>query len=242
VFLGILEIAVGEGGFDPVRLAGQFVREAVGGAALGLLLGWATYRMLRSVDNYQVEVLLSLALVAGGYALADQLHTSGPIAMVVAGLIIGNTGRAYAMSPVTVEHIDTFWELIDEVLNAVLFVLIGLEVLVIVFRGGLLLAGLLTIPIVLFGRLVSVWVPVSVMWRWGRFPPHTVRLLTWGGLRGGISVALALSIPTHVQGEAIHERKVLIAITYLVVVFSIFVQGLTIGPLSRRWLGVKPTK
>ena len=238
VFFGLLEIATGDIGFDPMRLAGLFLREAVGGAALGFGLGWITYRMLRSVDNYQVEVLLSLALVAGGYALADHIHMSGPIAMVVAGILIGNLGRAYAMSPTTVENVDTFWELIDEILNAVLFVLIGLEVLALAFTGRLLLIGLAAIPIVLFARLVSVVGPVALMGR-ARFSPYTVHVLTWGGLRGGISVALALSLPHTVKGQPFHEREVILAMTYVVVVFAILVQGLTIGPLTRYWLGRK---
>jgi CPA1 family monovalent cation:H+ antiporter len=239
VFVGILEVATGEAGFDIGHLAGLFLTEAVGGAAFGLAAGWLVYRLLRSVDNYQVEVLLSLALVAGGYALADRLHVSGPIAMVVAGLLIGNIGRAYAMSDKTVQNLDTFWELIDEVLNAMLFVLIGLEVLVIAFTGPFLLAGALAVPAVLFARLVSVAAPAAVMRGWAKFPRYTVRILTWGGLRGGISVALALSIPAQVRGENVAERDVLVVLTYVVVVFSILVQGLTIGPLARRWLSVR---
>lgn len=240
VFLGLLEIATGEAGFDVGHLAGLFLWEAVGGAAVGFVLGWVTYRLLRSIDQYQVEVLLSLALVAGGYALTNAVHMSGPIAMVVAGLLIGNLGRAYAMSATTIGHLDTFWELIDEILNAVLFVLIGLEVLALAVTGKYLLAGLGAIPIVLAARLVSVAGPLTLLGRLGRFGHGTLRILTWGGLRGGISVALALSIPAStLEGEVKHsvpERDVLVALTYVVVVFSILVQGLSIGPLARRWL------
>jgi CPA1 family monovalent cation:H+ antiporter len=236
VFLGLFEIATGVVEPDAIHLVQLFLWEAVGGAVLGFVLGWITYRLLRSVDNYQVEVLLSLALVAGGYALVNHLHMSGPIAMVVAGILIGNLGRAYAMSPTTIDHVDTFWELLDEILNSVLFVLIGLEVLALAFTAKYLLAGLVAIPLVLFARLVSVAGPITIMRRYGLFARYTIRILTWGGLRGGISVALALSLPRVVNGEPIGERDALLAMTYVVVVFSILVQGLTIGSLSRRWL------
>lgn len=240
VFLGILIAA----GLDPQHgghltignMAGLFLKEAVGGAVFGLVTGLVAYRMLKSVDNYQVEVLISLALVAGGYTLADHLHLSGPIAMVVAGLLIGNHGRALAMSARTREHLDVFWELVDEVLNAVLFVLIGLEVIVFSFTGRYLLAGLAAIPVVLMARFVAVGLPVGAMRAMGRtFSPHAVKMLTWGGLRGGISVALAMSIPKSMHGEPMPQRDVIVAVTYVVVVFSIVVQGLSMGPLVKRW-------
>src|SRR5579883_423418 len=240
VFLGLLEIATGHDGFDLLGFTGLFLQEAVGGAVMGFVLGWVVYRMLRSVDNYQVEVLLSLALVAGGYTLANRLHMSGPIAMVVAGLLIGNVGRTFAMSPTTVEHLDVFWELVDEILNALLFVLIGVEVLALAFTRTYLLVGLIAIPVVLFARVVSVAGPVTLMRRRSRFARYTVRILTWGGLRGGISVALALSLPRVVKGEPVTERDAILAMTYIVVVFSILVQGLTIGPVTRYWL--RPAK
>jgi CPA1 family monovalent cation:H+ antiporter len=239
VFLGVLGVATGEHGLDPGHLAGLFLREAVGGAVFGLAIGYLAYRLLRPVDNYQVEILLSLALVAGGYALANALHLSGPIAMVVAGLLIGNHGRSFAMSPTTVEHLDSFWELIDEVLNAVLFVLLGLEVLAVTFTGRHLAAGLLAIPVVLLARLVSVGLPIWLLRRRRPVDRCTVRVLTWGGLRGAISVALALSLPRELAGVALPQRDVILVITYVVVVFSILVQGLTIGPLARRWLAPK---
>ncbi len=239
VFLGLLEIAQGGGGIDLPYLAGLFLREAVGGALFGLVAGWLVYRMLRLVDHYQVEVLLSLALVAGGYALANRLHLSGPIAMVVAGLLIGNHARTFAMSPTTVAKLDEFWELVDEFLNAVLFVLIGLEVLVVTFTSTNIVAGVLAIPIVLAARLVSVAVPIFLLRR-TPLARYSIRVLTWGGLRGGISVALALSLPSEVDGQPVHERDVLIGLTYVIVVFSILVQGLTIGPLARRWLAGQP--
>ena len=165
--------------------------EAVGGVIFGLVVGLLVYRLLKTVDDYEVEILLSLALVAGGYALAEALHISGPIAMVVAGLLIGNHGRSFAMSPTTTEHLDLFWGVVDEILNAVLFVLIGLEVLVLTFSRAYLVAGLLAVFIVLAARWVSVGLPVWFLRRWECFEPSMMPVLTWGGLRGGISVALA---------------------------------------------------
>lgn len=202
-----------------------FAEEALGGAALGVALGYLAYRMLRSVDNYQVEILITLALVMGSFGLADLLHTSGPIAVVVAGLLIGNYGRQWAMSETTREHLDNFWELLDELLNAVLFVLIGLEVLVLSFKQPYLLAGLVAIPLVLMARWLSVVLQIRLFSLVREFTARTVTILTWGGLRGGISVALALSLPPS------SSRDALVTITYAVVVFSILVQGLTINRL-----------
>lgn len=239
IFLGLLEIATGESGFDIGHLAGLFLQEAVGGALFGLAIGYVAYRMHKAVDNYSVEVLLSLAVAAGGYALANAWHLSGPIAMVVAGLLLGNQGRNFAMSELTCEHLDTFWELVDEILNAVLFVLIGLEVIILTFTGRTLLAGWLLVPAVLLARWIAVGTPLGLA---RRLPgqvlhPRAVRILTWGGLRGGVSVALALSIPPALHGgEPVPEREVLLTTTYIVVAFSIIVQGLTIGPLVRRSL------
>ncbi len=242
IFLGLLEIATGEYGFDPGHLAALFFQEAVGGAVLGLAMGYLAFVMLRSVDNYSVEILISLALTAGGYALALALHMSGPIAMVVAGLLVGNHGRALAMSDRTREHLDRFWELIDEILNAVLFVLIGLEVLVLTFTERFLLAGLLLIPCVLLARLVAVGVPTSILRRWQTLHKHSTLMLTWGGLRGGISVALALSIPAVLKdGSPVPERELLLPVSYMIVIFSVVVQGLTIGPLFERLLAKSPS-
>ena len=228
VFIVLLTIATGaeDTGVGDVLLL--FAKETVGGAAFGFATGYVTYRMLRSVDNYQVEVLLTLALVTGCYALAHALHLSGPIAIVVAGLLIGNQGRRLAMSSRTREHLDTFWELVDGILNAVLFLLIGFEVLVVTRMGYSILAGVLAIPVVLLSRFISVSIPVSLLKLRRRFTPHVIAILTWAGLRGGISVALALSLP---HGP---ERDVILTVTYAVVVFSILVQGMTTGKLVRR--------
>lgn len=204
-------------------VAALFLTEAVGGAALGLALGYLAYRMLKSVDNYQVEILITLALVMGSFLLADWLHTSGPIAVVVAGLLIGNHGRQWAMSVSTREHLDNFWELLDELLNAVLFVLIGLEVLVLSFQRPYLLACLAAIPLVLLARWLSVVVQVKSFSLVRNFTDRTITILTWGGLRGGISVALALSLPPGPGRDAV------VTITYIVVVFSILGQGLTLN-------------
>jgi len=223
VFLVILGIAVGgeEVSFSSISLL--FIQEAIGGIVFGLALGTLTYFLLKDVDNYQLEVLLTLAAVMGGYALCTWLHISGPIAVVVAGLFIGNHGRRLAMSDKSRQHLDTFWELIDEVLNAVLFVLIGLEVLLLALKTEYFLAALAIIPLVLFARYVSVGMPILLLSRTRKFTPGVVQIMTWGGLRGGISVALALSLPLGL------EREIILALTYAVVIFSIIVQGLTIS-------------
>jgi CPA1 family monovalent cation:H+ antiporter len=227
IFLILLETITSGRGLEGARVLELFVQEAIGGGVLGLGAGILAYWMLKQVDNYQVEILITLGLVTGGYALAEALHLSAPISIVVAGLLIGNHGRSFAMSENTRENLDTFWELADEVMNAVLFLLIGLEVMVLSYNWVSLAGGLLGICIVLSARLVSVSVPIYMLKRYRSFSPHVIKILTWGGLRGGISIALALSLP------AGRERDVLLAITYVVVVFSIFVQGLTIRSFLR---------
>jgi CPA1 family monovalent cation:H+ antiporter len=228
VFLVLLGLATGQNEATVSSISMLFIQEAIGGAVYGLIIGGACFYMLRTVNNYQVEILLTLALVMGGYAFASAIHVSGPIAMVVAGLLIGNHGRVMAMSASTREHIDTFWELIDEILNAVLFLLIGLEVLILVYHTEYFLAALAIIPVVLFSRFISVGLPIRVLKNVRDFSPGVTRLMTWGGLRGGISVALALSLP---QG---YEREVILAVTYALVIFSILVQGLTLGALVKQ--------
>jgi len=234
VFLVLLSFVGGShgggdhgGALDAMGIAKLFGQEAIGGAIFGYVIGYITFRMLASIDNYQVEVLLTLGLVLGGYALASALHISGPIAIVVAGLMIGNKGRKYAMSDKTREHLDNFWELLDEILNAMLFVLIGLEVLVLTFNTQYLIAGAIMIPVVLLIRFISVGIPVSLLKLRHDFTPKIIRILTWGGLRGGISIALVLTLP---PGE---HREALLVITYVIVIFSILVQGLTVGKLVK---------
>ena len=234
IFLTVLRVAeAGTAHFDLGRTALLFAREALGGLALGTALGLGTALLLRTLDNYQVEVLLTLALVTGGTALAAVLHTSAPLAMVMAGLLVGYFSRqAGVMSDVTQDYVDKFWELIDEVLNAVLFVLMGLELLVLRLTGAMLLAGAGAVVVVLAARVASVALPLGLLrlrpWH-RRGADHALTIISWGGLRGGLAVALALALP------ASAPRDLLIGITYVVVVFSIVGQGLTIGPLVR-WL------
>ena len=218
------------------EVAMLFAEEAGGGVLLGLGLGVIAYLLLRWLEDYKTEVLISLAIVAGGYPLATHLHWSGPLAMVVAGLLVGNPARHRAMSDLTAEHLDTFWELIDDILNAVLFVLIGLEVLVLSLNGSYLLAGGLAVPLVLLCRFVAVGGAVSVARNFRSFSPHAVKVVTWAGLRGGISVALALILKDRAAGHGDAARsaaELVLTMTYVVVAFSILVQGLTIAPMLR---------
>ena len=208
-------------------IAHTFAVEAGGGIIFGLILGAILYYLLKSIDSYQEEVLLTLAGVLGGYALASHWHLSGPLAMVMMGLMVGNHGRELAMSDKTRHYIDLFWELIDEILNAILFVLIGLEVVVIAYSGNLFIAGGLTIVIALLARFIVVGMTTKTLSRQLNLPKGAWKVLTWGGLRGGISVALVLQLPTG------SERDILLALTYAVVVFSILVQGLSVGKVAR---------
>jgi len=228
LFVLLLGIALGGEKATTAHVAALLAQEVIGGALFGLAIGYGAYRMLATADHYQVEILVTLALVMGGYALAVELHVSGPIAIVVAGVLIGNHGRRYAMSAKSRERVDTFWELVDEILNAVLFVMIGLELLRLELDLTYAWAAALAIPAVLLARLLSVAVAALVPGLREDFPPYVIGILTWGGLRGGISVALALSLP------AGPHRDALIAVTYVVVVFSIVVQGLTLARLLRR--------
>jgi CPA1 family monovalent cation:H+ antiporter len=207
---------------------GLLMHEAGGGLLYGLLIGYITFHLLRSIDNYQVEVMITLAAVMGGYVLASKLHVSGPLAMVVAGLVVGNHGRELAMSDTTRLYVDMFWEMIDDILNAVLFVLIGMEVMLIAFSWSLFAAGLAMVIMTLIARALTVWVPVHYLPGYFKLPRGAGLVLTWGGLRGGISVALALSLPSG------SERDVILSLTYCIVVVSILVQGLTVGKLAAK--------
>jgi len=221
VFLTILGLASSTTQPSFMNVSLLLVREVLGGIILGLLLGLAVYYLLRSIDEYRVEILLTLALAAGGYALAELLSVSAPICMVAAGLMIGNHGRVFGMSERSRQRLDEFWELVDEILNAVLFMLIGFEVVVISFTGQHVLLGVFAIAATLIGRFVSVGSIISLMRLHRPFEKRTVRLLTWGGLRGGLSIAMALSLPP------VPEKDVILPMTYIVVLFSILVQGLT---------------
>jgi monovalent cation:H+ antiporter, CPA1 family len=226
VFTTVLAIASGrEVGAGEVAL--MFARDALGGAAFGLVAGYLAYQLLRSIDDYTVEVLITLALVIGGYAAAEALHVSAPLAAIVSGLVIGYRGTR-VMSDRTRQYVDAFWKLVDEVLNAVLFMLIGVTVLVLPFHRGMVWAGLLAIPIALAARWISVAVPLIALGRLRQSTPRSIEILTWGGLRGGLSIAMALSLP------ASGGRDVILGMTYAVVACSILVQGTTFGPLVRR--------
>ncbi|MCB1606458.1 MAG: sodium:proton antiporter [Xanthomonadales bacterium] len=227
VFLILAAIAFGSDGGETgvADVARLFVKEALGGALLGAAAGWFTCQLLARVDEYVLEVLMTIALVMGTYALAMALHMSGPIAVVLAGLLIGNSGFKYGMSERTRLHVERFWDLIDEILNAALFLLIGIEVLAIPFERESSPVVLAAVPLVLLARVIAVGAPMAVLARRQTFSPGTLPILVWGGLRGGISVALALSLPSG------PERDLLLTVTYCVVVFSILVQGLTVGKL-----------
>lgn len=229
IFSSLVHIAlIGSENVSITQISLFFLKEAGGGVAWGLLLGYAGFLLLRSIDNYQVEVLITIALVMGGYLMASYLHVSGPLAMVVGGIIIGNKGQREAMSDQTKDYLNKFWELIDEILNALLFLLVGFEMVLLSFDMNYIGIGLCAIFVVLIGRFLSVSIPTSLLAIRRSVPSSLVPMLTWGGLRGGISVALALSLP---KGE---YRDLLISSTYIVVIWSIVVQGLTIGKLAKR--------
>ncbi|MGY4385076.1 CPA1 family monovalent cation:H+ antiporter [Pedobacter sp. UYP24] len=232
VFVSLAEIARStSGNVSVLSITGLFLEEALGGLIFGALLGYIGYWALRSIDDYKVEVLITLAIVMGGYFIAGRLHVSGPLAMVIAGLITGNKSKRESMSDMTRDYLGKFWELIDEILNAVLFLFIGLEMLIIKATPTIFIIGLISILIVLLARWISVILPITFLQYKIEFEKHAVAMLTWGGLRGGISVALALSLSPSMY------RDQFVLITYVIVVFSILVQGMTVGKLAR-WLKV----
>jgi len=230
VFLTIFKIArLGGAGIDFTDVAKLFAQEVFGGLFLGAVLGYITYKLMKSIDDYDVEVIITLAAVMGGTVIAQGFHVSAPLAMVVAGLIVGNdTVRNSAMSKITESYVDKFWELIDILLNTILFVLIGMEILVLSFELNYIEAGLLAIPVILLCRYLSLIIPVKFFEKKLDFVPRTNLIMTWGGLRGGISIALALGLQQEMH------RDLFLVITYMVVVFSILVQGLTVGMLVKR--------
>lgn len=221
------------GGISFFGIVELFVVDAIGGAALGLLAGWVGYKMMFKIDEHAIEVLISLALVAGTYALAQRInilghHLSGPIAVVVAGLMIGNKGASFAMSEHTKTALFGFWEMIDEILNSVLFLLIGLEILVLGLDSNFAMITLFAIPLVLLARLCAVYIPMKTIGTFKDFAKGAVPVLTWGGLRGGISVALALALPDN------EYKPLILTATYGIVIFSIIVQGLTVKNVVQR--------
>jgi len=229
LFITLFEIAsIGPENLNFFQVAWLFLKEAGGGIVWGIVLGYAGFFLLRSIDQYQVEVLITLAMVMGGYLLASAIHVSGPLAMVVAGIITGNIGLQRAVSAVTRDYLKKFWELIDEILNAFLFILIGFELLILSMKGSLLWISIIAIPVVLSARWLSVYIPIFVLSFKRTFEKNSIAILTWGGLRGGISVALALSLPASMH------RSEFLDVTYMIVVFSIVVQGLTIGKAARK--------
>ncbi|MBL7869871.1 MAG: sodium:proton antiporter [Flavobacterium lindanitolerans] len=231
VFAVILKLAQDPASdFSLPHVSWLLIREALGGFILGTILGIQSSKAMRKVDDYKVSVLITLSVVMGGYLIAQAMHISGPLTMVAAGIIIGNYGKKTAMSATTKDYLNKFWELIDEILNAILFLFIGFELLLIPNILSFLSIGLICIFIVLLCRLISIWIPTKIIPFKKKFESSTIKIMVWGGLRGGVSIALALSI-----AEGPH-KKIIVAITYFVVVFSIIVQGLTIGKLANRLL------
>lgn len=229
VFATLLQIAsVGIENFGAGAISLLFLQEAGGGLLIGGLIGVIGYQLMKSIDHFQTEILISLAMVMGGYSLCHFLHVSGPLAMVVAGIMTGNRGRAFAMSDLTRDYLGKFWEVTDEILNAVLFLLIGLEIVIVDFELIYIIIGLIMAIVVILIRFIALFTTATVFRFISDFPPTTLKIMTWGGLRGGISVALALSLPSSLYKNSI------VAITFVIVLFSILVQGLTIGKLIRR--------
>ena len=232
IFLVILAVAEqGIASVEAEEVGFLFFEEVFGGIALGLAMGWIGFQLMKAIDHYETEVMITLALVMGIYSVAHYVHFSGPLAVVVAGIFIGNKSPQIAWSKTTHNYVDKFWELIDVLLNAILFVLIGFELLIITINGEYVTFGLIAIPMVLFARWLALAGPIAIFKKKLEFLPKTDLIMTWGGIRGGISIALALSLKPEM------ERELFITVTYIIVVFSIIGQGLTIGPLVRKILG-----
>jgi CPA1 family monovalent cation:H+ antiporter len=233
VLVGLAFPANDHGAASLAEIARIFAQEAIGGAVLGCVLGYLTFLVMKRIDDYALEVLISLGLAFGGYQLAVYLHMSGPIMAVAAGLFIGDVGMKHGMSAETRKYLDAFWKLIDEILNAILFLLIGFEVFAIAFSMDAVRTGTLTIGLALLGRFAAVFIPITLLKPFRHFSTGVVPIMTWGGLKGGISVALALSLPDS------EWKPIILTSTYIVVLFSIIVQGLTVAPLAKR-LGREP--
>jgi CPA1 family monovalent cation:H+ antiporter len=237
VFLTLLRLAGPRGSDVTIEAAAAallFVQETLGGIALGAVTGVIAFVLIKTVNDYRIEILLSLALVLGGYTLAEALHVSAPLATVVAGLLIGNHGRAFAMSEATRERLDVFWEVIDEILKAVLFVLIGLQLLAVEVTREVLVAGAAAVVVTVLARWLSTGIPLTLMRQYARVPTPSVGLMTWAGVRGPLSIALALSLSQHLAAPASRGTPVIVVMTYAVVIFSVAIQGVTLGPMIRR--------
>lgn len=227
IFVTIYQLAFTGHGVTWQTTALLFLRQAIGGILYGGIIGYLAYRLIKPIDDHKIEILITLLIVTSGYTLARFMNISGPLAMVVAGIFIGNRGRNFSMSPKSVESLDTFWELIEEILNAALFLLIGLELLVITIDKYQVAAALFAIPLVLFIRSITVAMPMGIFKTKRKYPPGTTRILIWGGLRGGLALALALALPPS------NYRNLILGMTYAVVAFAVIVQGITVKPLVK---------
>jgi len=228
LFIALLGVSsAGIENISPLPVLMLFVREAIGGLLVGLGIGYVGFRLMKSIDDFPAEILITLAMVMGGYSLCNLIHVSGPLAMVVAGLFTGNKGKREAMSSLTVDYLGKFWEVVDSVLNAVLFMLIGLEIVIVDFRPVYIWIGISVAILLLGSRYLSLLIPSFVFGLRKRLDTNTLEIMTWGGLRGGISIALALSLPKS------PEKEMIVAVTFIVVLFSILVQGLTMSRLIK---------